>query len=166
MATQPRIAFRPVRTLSGLAVPGEEFAEAASQTFVQGAVVWVEWGYLTECGTNPARIMGVASRAGQNGTAGTKKQLVFLAHPDTLFLGNLDNGSGTLATALGDRGRYYGVTKEGTSGKWYVNGTVAGSNARALIWEHWLQDNEVVGDYLGRVIFSFGVANSQGATTS
>jgi len=168
VATSPRIAFRAVRSLSGLAIPSENFAEAASQTFKQGAPVYLLVGYLNICGTDPVLIMGIASRDGQNnGSAGVVNQLVFLAHPDTLFVGNVDNnagGSGT--TSVLDRGRNFGITIHSGSGKWTVDSNKLASNKRVIVWTHLLADGEVVGDTLGRVIFSFDPQYFQGHKTS
>ncbi len=175
MATQPRIAFRAVRTLSGMSVPREEFPEAASQTFKKGAPVFLRVGYLEECGTDPVLIMGVATRDGQNGgSAGAKTQVVELAHPDTLFLGNVDDGGsqGNGVTAATTRGRMLGITKHSSTGKWHVDtakGTAA-LKSRVIVWNFYLnaQDgvNQAVGDTLGWVLFSFDPGYFQGQKTS
>jgi hypothetical protein len=82
VATHPTIAFRALKTLSGMAVPRQEFPEAATQTFKAGAPVVLQAGYLQECGANPPLIMGIASKDGQSGaSAGAKAQVVFLARP-------------------------------------------------------------------------------------
>jgi hypothetical protein len=174
VATQPRIAFRAVRTLSGMSVPREYFPDAASQTFKKGAPVFLRVGYLEECGTDPVLIMGVATRDGQNGsTAGAKSQTVELAHPDTLFLGNVDAGSaGTGVTAATTRGRMLGITKHSSSGKWSVDvdkGTAA-LKSRVVVWDFYLnaQDGatQAIGDTLGWVLFAFDPAYFQGQKTS
>jgi hypothetical protein len=174
VATQPRIAFRSVRTLSGLSIPREDFPEAASQTFKKGAPVFLNVGYLNEVGTDPKLVMGVATRDGQNGaSAGSKTQTVELAHPDTLFVGNIDNGGsqGTGVTAATDRGKMYGITKHAASGKWHVdNAKAVGATSRVIVWNFWLtaQDgaNQVIGDTLGWVVFSFDPQYFQGNKTS
>lgn len=171
MSTSPRIAFRAVRTLSGNPIPREEFLEAAAQTFKQGAPCLVNTsGYLAEVGTNPTYIMGIATRDGQNGTnAGDKKQVIELAHPDTLFVGNMDaSAAGTGVTAQANIGAAYGITKHGGSGKWTVDtdkkqtGTTLTGVVR--VWNFWNQDTEVVGDILGRVLFQFDASVFQGGT--
>ena len=172
MATAPRIAITPVKTLTGLSVPQESFQEAATQTFSKGALVRLASGYLTECGTDPVLIMGVASRDGQNGAAaGDKSQAVYLAHPDTLFKGNLDTsgseGNGT--TAVTDRGKNYGVAKASSGGTWYVDKTDQ-TNKRVVVWDFWtaVQDgvNMAVGDTLGWILFQFDPQYFQGSHTS
>ena len=174
MATQPRIAIHAVRTLSGMSVPREEFPEAATQVFKKGAPVVLTAGYLGECGANPALIMGIATRDGQNGaTPGAKSQVVELAHSDTLFLGNIDAGSaGTGVTAATNRGAMMGLTKHVASGKWSVDNAkaTAAAGARVVVWGFWLnaQDgvNQAIGDTLGWVLFSFSPAYFQGSTVA
>jgi hypothetical protein len=162
-----------------MAVPAMEYPEAALQTFEQGAPVFLSAGYLNECGTNPQLIMGIATKDGQNGaTAGLKKQMVHLAHPDVLFVGNLDHTSteGTTVGAATDLGKMYGITKISSSGYWYVDkskGVVATS--RVIIWDLW--DDIVSGstgsgqvgvwtDTIPRVVFAFSPGFFQGHRTS
>jgi hypothetical protein len=154
MATAPFHHIRAVRSLTGLPYPRQEVPEAATQTFRIGALVVCTSGYLVECGADPALILGVASKAGQNGgSAGLKKQTVYLAHPDTLFVGNLDTsaaeGAGT--TAATDRFLTYGVAKRASS-HWYVDKTDT-TNKRVRIFDFW--DEDAVGDIMGRVLFKF-----------
>lgn len=169
MATAPRIAFRAVKTLSGLSVPRENFLEAASQTFKQGAPVALNAsGYLAECGTDPVFIMGVASRDGQNGTnAGDKNQFVDLAHPDTLFVGNMDaSAAGSGVSAQANVGSSFGITKHAGSGKWTVDTAkkeVATGTCRVKVFNFWGED--AVGDTLGRVLFMFDPSFFQGGST-
>lgn len=170
MATQNRIAIAAVKPLIGLSIPTENFPEAASQTFKKGALVYLSAGYLNECGADPTLIMGIASADGQDGTnAGDESQPVFLAHPGTLFLGNLDNGSSSAASAATDRGKMYGVAKHSSSGKWYVDSTDT-TNKRVVIWGFWdgAQDgvNVAVGDNLTPVYFQFDPTYFQGSHTS
>jgi hypothetical protein len=170
MATAPRIEFQAVKPLVGLSIAQESFPEAATQTFKKGACVVLTAGYLGECGAAPALIMGIASRAGQNGaTAGAKSQSVYLAHPDTLFLGNLDNGvTGTGTTAAANRGASYAVIKHPGTGKWAVDN--AGVAHRVVVWGFWdgVQDGitMALGDILGWVYFQFDPVYFQGSHTS
>lgn len=174
MATAPRIAIRAYRTLSGLPIPREDFPEASGQTFKQGApVVLNSSGYLQECADNdPALILGFATRDGQNTTNnGDKSQTVELAHPGTLFIGNLDTsgseGNGT--TAASDRGKMYGVKKSSVAGKWYVDKTET-TNKRVVVWDFYdgAQDgaNSAIGDTIQPVIFAVDPAYFQGNRTS
>lgn len=179
MATHPKIKIRAVKTLSGMSVPRERFPEAASQTFKQGALVYLQDGYLQECAANPQLIMGVAVQDGGNGgSAGAKGQEVELAHPDTLFIGNLsqtgseDSGVG----AATDRGKMYGVTKHSTDGRWYVDKSKGvAATSRVLVWKLW--DDLIAGstgsatrpawtDTIPVVVFSFAIGFYQGSRTS
>lgn len=169
MAAQPRIAFTPVKPLSGLAIPEEAFPEKATQTFKAGACVFLSAGYLTECGADPTLVMGIASRDGQNvASDGLKKHVVYLAHPSTLFKGNLDNNSGTTTSAATDVGKMYGIAKH-SSGKWYVDSTDT-TNKRVVLWGFWdgAQDGVQagVGDTLAHMYFQFDPAYFQGNKTS
>src|SRR5882672_6956212 len=121
MATAPRIAMTAVKTLSGLSIPCQDFPEKATQTFKKGALCVVTTGFLLECGADPVRIMGIARRDGQNvASDGLKSNIVDLAHPDTVFLGNMDTsgseGAGTATQA--DMGVKYGVQKHASNGTW------------------------------------------------
>jgi hypothetical protein len=178
VATHPTIAFRALKTLSGMAVPRQEFPEAATQTFKAGAPVVLQAGYLQECGANPPLIMGIASKDGQSGaSAGAKAQVVFLAHPDTLFIGNLDaSAAGTGVGAATDRGKMYGITKYASGGKWSVDtDKAAAATRRVVIWDLW--DEVISGttgsatlpawtDTVPRVVFSFDPQFFQGHRTS
>ena len=170
MATQPRIAFQAVKPLVGLSIPQENFPEAATQTFKQGACVRLTAGYLGECGADPELIMGIASREGQSGSAsGDKNQSVYLAHPATLFMGSLDDGAGTYVSLATDRGKMYGIAKHSGTGKWYVDSGDT-TNKRVIIWGFWtgVQDGvaAAVGDYLTWVLFQFDPTYFQGSHTS
>jgi hypothetical protein len=180
VATHPRINIRPVKTLNGTATPRQNFPEALSQTFEVGSpVVLNSSGYLVECSANPPLIMGVASRDGQNGSAnGSKDQAVYLAHPDTLFVGNMDNG-GTEDSGVGlasDRGKMYGITKHASNGTWYVDkNKAAAATRRVVVWDLW---DEIIStntggatepawtDTIPRVVFAFDPAFYQGNKTS
>jgi hypothetical protein len=175
MATASRIPFKAFKTLIGMSIPREAFPEAATQTFKKGALVYLNAaGYLTECGTDPTLIMGVATKDGGNGTAaGDVTQVVELAHPDTLFVGNLDSsndeGGATAHTHVTDVGKMYGVWKATTAAKWTVD-LYETTNKRVVVWKlrDVIQDGipMAVGDILGHVIFSFDPQYFQGQRTS
>lgn len=155
-----------------MSIPRESFPEAASQTFKKGALVYLNAGYLTACGADPALIMGIATEDAHNTTAGLYNIVVELAHPDTLFLANLDTqaseGAGT--TAATDRGAMYGVKSLAASPyQWYVDKTET-TNKRVVVWDIWtaVQDGVpmAVGDTIGWVVFAFDPAYFQGSHTS
>lgn len=143
----------------GPGLPSMQLPEGASQTFKMGALCVFASGYVAECGADPTLILGIATKDGQNGTAGTKFQNFILAHPATLFLGYLDTsaseGAGTNAAT--DRGLSYGVAKNAATGFWYVDKTET-SNKRVTIWEFWDQPidgvHPAVGDVMPPVLFS------------
>jgi hypothetical protein len=168
MASWGRIAMRALKTLSGTPLPRHEGPEAASQTFKMGAPLTFVNGYLQECGTDPVLIFGLATKDGQSGaTAGAKRQLVQLAHPDVLFLGYLDtsNSEGNGVGNATYRGRNFGIAKNSSTGKWYVD-YYETTNIRVVIWDFWDQDVMVLGDTLPQVIFAFDPHYCQGLKTS
>jgi len=147
--------MRAVRNLYGLCIPKVRVPEAASATFKKGALVVSTSGYTDECGADPALILGVATKDGQNGTAsGDKEQEVEVAMPGTLFMGNLSNAADTAVGAATDRFLPLGVLRDATSETWFVD-TGETSADRVVIWEFWLQDAEVMGDVRTRVLFQF-----------
>jgi hypothetical protein len=157
--------MRAVRTILGTPVPRSNVPEAITSTFKKGALVLVNSsGYLTECGADPALILGCAERDGQNGAAnGTKNQFVELASPGVLFRGYLDTsgGEGAGTTAQGDLFKAYGVAKNAATGFWYVDKSDAG-NDRVVVYEFWDGDRQALGDIMHHVIFGFLFANFQG----
>lgn len=155
MATQPRIAMKAIRNVYGMGLPKENVPETASVTFKKGALVLSTSGFLTECGADPAKILGCATRDGQNGGSnGTYSQEVEIALPGVLFLGNLSNTGDTAVTATTDRWANYGVLKDATSGKWMVDKDET-TNDRVTVWQFFLQDKDAIGDTRGRVYFMF-----------
>jgi hypothetical protein len=166
MATQAKIPIRAARTLQGTPIPRGGFPEKLSQTFIRGALAYIEAasGYLIECAADPTLIMGVANSDGANNAAsGVVTQVVDLAHPDTLFRGYLDTSAGeaTGVTAQTDLGKGYGVAKSASGGIWYVDKADTTAK-RVVIWEFWATDGQAVGDVRHSVLFSFMQAAFQG----
>ena len=164
MATSPRVAMRAVRNLFGTVIPRVQVPEAASlaATVKRGAPCVSTSGYVAECGTDPALILGLLGQDGQNGTAaGDKLQVVEVAMPGVLFMGNLSNGADSAAGAATDRWKAYGILKDATSATWFVD-TGETTNDRVVIWEFWLQDGEVLTDTRTRVVFQFDPIYCQG----
>jgi hypothetical protein len=155
--------MRPVRNLFGIGIPCLEVPESASCTFKKGAPVVVTSGYLGECGADPVLILGLARKNGQGGAAaGDKLQVVDIAMPGILFMGNLSNAADTAVGAATDRFTPYGILKETTYGTWFVD-TGETSSDRVVIWEFWLQDGEVLTDTRTRVVFQFDPVYCQGS---
>src|SRR5262245_7100013 len=166
MSTQGKIAIRCVRTLAGTPIIKAAVPEKASQTFLKGALVFIEaaTGFLIECGADPASILGVATADGaNNAVSGAVTQVVELAHPDNLFRGYLDTsaaeGAGTSAQT--DLFKGYGVFKSASGvANWFVDKTDTTAK-RTFIWEFWGETGYAVGDIRTHVIFSFMQANFQ-----
>jgi len=91
-----------------------DYKESASLTAVQGNLVYLTGGYLTECGADPAIILGVLAEDGSNGSEGANSAGVWLALPGTIFV-----AEGTTTTAQTQVGEDYGVALE--SSVWRVD---------------------------------------------
>lgn len=156
MAYRPIVA---VRTLSGVGMPAvQRVPEAASLTTKQGVPMILSSGNLTEATFGAAQIVyGVSTEPGHNLTVaateepGTSegtppnqssaKQIpvgawpkdgkmgVYLADGNNVFMASLKSAQ-TFAQSYVVAGTYYGLTKDGTTGFWYVDLTdTAGDNA-------------------------------------
>lgn len=136
--------FRAARTLGTAAPVVITPTYATGQTFVNGALVVMAAGEVSECGADPADIYGVALQAAATNpgydaanspTVVTGRQQtvsVALANDTTIFGGKLVNGSSTLVTPVAaDIGAEYGVTKYGSI--WYVDKNKTGASARVVI---------------------------------
>jgi len=165
MATQAKIAIRAVRTLSGSPIPKVAVPEKASQTFVKGALCFVDsTGYNVECGADPALILGVATTdASNSGSSGTVIDVLELAHPSTLFRGYFDTSAseGTGTDAQTDLMKGYGVAKAAAGGVWFVDKAETTAK-RVVIWEFWGEPGFAVGDTRPHIIFGFTFAFFQG----
>jgi hypothetical protein len=120
--------------------------EAATQTFYDGAPVFISAGYVQECGANPTRIDGVAIGAGHNdATQGTHNTLFTPA--DNLGIlweisidkASSQGGASALLTQA-NVGSTYGITKDtigssaaGTPLYWYLDVDKSGSNQRVML---------------------------------
>lgn len=154
MATIARRAIQVAKTVHGNSPWTQEFQEAASQTFLTGAIVTLDGsGRVVEAGVDPARILGVAAGNAHNDlVTGTSKILVWIADDETIFVGNL---SGSSITALTDVGAGYGVVKDTTApggDVWEVDKTDI-ANKRVIVVDLDTRDN--IGDTNGRVLFMF-----------
>jgi hypothetical protein len=166
MATQGKIAMRAVKTLSGVTIPRGAFQEKVSQTYVRGALVVLDAnGQLTECGADPALIMGVAVGNGLNQAVNIDpRQLVELAHPGVLFRGyaDLPAGEGTGVLALTDRGLAHGVAKAAVApAVWFVDTTDVTAD-RVTVWDTWDEPGYALTDIRPHVYFSFIYSVFQG----
>lgn len=124
--------------------PTLSWPEAATQTFKRGSVIAVDGnGRAAEAGANPGQIVGIAANQGQNlTTAGTPNSsapgnvtgetTITPALPQVQFEMNLDDGS-NYALLQTDLGKAYGITKDSSTGVWYVDQTKTAGNARVII---------------------------------
>ncbi len=129
------------------------FPEYRSSTWAIGSLVYVNAGYLTICGGDPAAIMGVTFRAGQNGGSdGTYSSSVYLASPEAVFI-----APSNTTTAVTHVGGAYGVVLSGSD--WLVD-ISEGSNTRLKIIG--LFPGDAVGASGGRYLIAFLPANCQG----
>lgn len=109
-----------------LAVPQLTWPVDSSAAWVRGAIVIDDGGgELTEGGTNPTLIAGVAtSKTPLSNTQGasTDDGKFIPAYPGLEFEGSIDdsNDLGNGAIAAGDLGTAYGITED-SSGIWYID---------------------------------------------
>lgn len=135
--------------------------EAATQTFKMGAPLKLNSGYLDECTFSGADIIyGFAAEPGHNlAASGTAQDLsegtpqnqtsgvitpvgawprdgkvgVYIANDDTIFSAALKDGE-VFTQALLAAATLYGLTKDNTTGFWYLDNTdTSGNNAVAIL---------------------------------
>lgn len=151
MATIPKQRIEPARTISGNSPHVLVLPLAASQTFKAGSPVYLVAGYVTVA-TGSTMLLGFALEDATSGTAGQYNISVALAERDTVFVGNIGNGS-SQTTAITNRG-VLGILYDdtGASGHWTVDlTTVTGATGRITIMD--LDPRDTVGDTAGRLFF-------------
>ena len=132
MATQ---AIRAVEIALGSPFWSWENEEAATQTYLRGAVVIYSAGYVQEASTDPADILGIALRAGQNGDAAGDKRANFVPLlPGTVIEANLAQAAANTVSAATDVGKAYGLVKR-TSGTahWVIDSAETSSTRCRII---------------------------------
>ena len=97
--------------------------EAASATYVNGAVLVNSSGFIAESSADGDNIVGVAVKAGGNGGSNGAKRARFVpALPHILFEANVDDsgdlGNGAYVDA--DMWKHYALAKD-ADGKWYID---------------------------------------------
>ena len=176
----------PIQTVSGNQPKIMRLAEAATRTFKKGAAVIVTSGYLNEhaafsadtdvlagFATEAAHNQAVAGTAGPGLTYGSVPNQaaavliavgsppedgccgVFVAVEDTLFVGYTNTDA---VLAVTDRAAQAGLTKDATSGFWFVDRTITDTNGQIL---EIIELLDPVGTSGGRVIFKINKANQQ-----
>lgn len=167
MATIPLAECEIAGTNDGGPPTVLEVEEAASQTFVEGEPVYIaDSGYLTECGDNPALILGIAGADAHNTTAGAYKIPVYLADSRNIFRIQACSAAATrMATTRTAIGRILALFRDTTNSKLQANGsTFDGSNGRVYCLG--LDKQDTLGDTGGRYLVRFKPANSQVGATS
>jgi len=167
LATIPLSAFEIAGTVDGGPPTVLEVEEAASESFVAGEPVYIaDSGYLTECGDNPALVLGIAGAPAHNTTAGLYKIPVYLADSRNIFRAQAASAAGTrMATTRAAIGRILALFRDTTNSLLQVNGaTFDGANARVYCLG--LDKQDVLGDTGGRYLVRFKPANSQVGGTS
>lgn len=161
MATIPKQRIEPVKTISTKGPRLVSLPLGATQTFHAGAKVVLSAGYVVVGATGATVSLGIAAEDATSGTAGQYTIKVYLADPDTIFVGNV-GGSGAQVTALTDRGAQANLYLD--TNHWTVDKTGTGTNARVTIID--LDPRDTVGDTNGRVHFVFKAPFAQFSTTS
>lgn len=139
--------MKPSRKLGMNATPSIEAPEAASETFVKGALLIPASGYIGEAGADPTTVLGVALEDGHNGSAGDYNIGYCPALPGQIFEGIIGLASDIAQTDLFTK---YGVALDAGSGVWYVD-TAETSNVVVCI----VGFKDPVGTTNGRVYFVF-----------
>lgn len=182
------IGVRKVNGINAAFPQTERFSEKASQTFKIGVPVQFNAGYVQECATidsTPANdpILGICTEPGNNlSSDGVAKTLTYGsvqnqsaavlipvgAPPNDGKMGvviandNVEFFAATLVThalAATDIGSQFGLTKDGSTGQWYVDTTITAVASGACVLVTDLID--AVGTLGGRVAFVVAPARQQ-----
>lgn len=125
--------FRPNRRLGGYHTPALSGLETASSVWERGDILVFTSGKLALAAANPRDIAGVAE---QEASGTTDKERSFVpALSDLTFTASLDDGTGTRALVQTDVGTAYGITRDATQEKWYVDSAkvTAGTNTAVRV---------------------------------
>ena len=127
--------------------------EAASQTFVQGNLVYIDTdGYLSECASDPAAVAGVAAEDASNGSAAAKQTSYWAADMGAVFVAKSNT-----TTAHTQRGASYGTVL--SSSVHYVDISEVTTKVVYIID---LDPRDAVGASGGRYLVSFTTVAAQG----
>ncbi|SRR6266849_3977730 len=152
MATIPLRAMSAVKTTNSDQPFALTFPEAASQTFKQGAILTFDGsGKIIEASTDPVRIVGIAAADASNDSTGLSVTLVWVAHPDTVYMANKMLTGVASATVQTDIGRDFGLVKVGNN--WFLDQDLGTHARRAICIDLDRRDN--LGDIGGRLHFQF-----------
>lgn len=127
---------------------GDALPEKSGQTFIKGAVLVDNAGFLEEGGANPTNIVALAAGAGHNTDADGDKDITFVPVKGRLIEASIDDsgdlGNGAIADA--DLHNEYAIVQD-ADGVWYVDKAVEGANGRFRITKF----KDAVGTTQGRV---------------
>ncbi len=163
MATIALVKLSTPTTISGNSPQLRYYPEANSQTFKSGEVVYLVSGKVTACASaTPTQILGIAAEDANNNSASADIG-VWVANADTLFEGNMSNGSQAGAASST---AYVGLRKaldyDSTNHKYYIS--TSGTSPRVTIIDN--SPRDTVGDTGGRVLFQFMQIYNQLSSTS
>lgn len=130
-----RFPFRPGRGLGSNAHPSRTTEEAATQTYLKGALLIDNGaGFLTEAGVDPVDLLGVSEEAGKNLAVGVGKTRYTPIVPSITFEATMDQAGdlGNYVLLQTDLYAKYGVTKD-ANGIWYVDKDKTGASARVIV---------------------------------
>jgi hypothetical protein len=168
MAVVPKDILLDVASEANAPQTTIHFQEAATQTFVNGELVYIDSdGFCYEIGgATPAVIMGVANENSHNDvTAGTHTVSVTLANGINIFEANC------LQTALGDHvlvqadiGTFMGIQRDTTNSRTFLDASVKNANSRVLTLA--IGQNSALGDTNARLLFIFQPKFAQSLSSS
>ena len=133
--------------------------EAATQTFLKGALLVFSAGYIQECGADPAAILGVAAEDGHNDTTAGTSQIKYYPLTGNVFEANLAQAAANTTSATTDLGTKYGVIKRSTGTAHWVVDSAETSSTRCVIL-NWARST-VATDVNARVQIHFFQANDE-----
>lgn len=138
-----------------------EGGATGSQTWVRGAVLVAASGLLSEGGTNPTGIVGIAGHKVTSATSGATVHYTPVS-AEQEFIASIDdsNDLGNGAIALTDRYTRYGITED-SDGFWYVD---KNKSSDALVRVVVTELVDAVGEVQGRVKIRFLQNSDLGGT--
>ena len=156
MATRAIEAIRATMSLHG-EIREMYGREAASATFLAGAPLCWSGGYLTECGTDPAVIVGIAAEAAHNTTAGPSNVVRYWPLAGNIFEANLSQAATGTTSAVTHLGVDFGIIARSSGTAHWVVDSSDETNTCCTVLE-FAKDN-VIGDVSARVLISFHAAH-------
>lgn len=131
--------------------------EAATQTFLKGAPLAWNGGYLEEAGADPAAIVGIAAEDGHNSTNAGDDTITYVPLAGNVFEANLAQAAANTTSAATNLGTAYGIVKRTTgTAHWVVDSSdTTNTRCRPLRFTR----GSVAGDVNARINITFFNAN-------